>query len=74
MIFALANDYKHGTVWNLNDVQILSGQISYYKMIEPESIDKLIDDYSKKTGVDIPKLIKQILSNKISSASMSTAL
>ena len=74
MLFALVNDYKRGTVWNLNDVQILSGQISYYKMVEPETIDKLIDDYSKKTGVDIPNLIKQILSHKISSVPAHAAM
>ena len=74
MLFALVNDYKRGTIWSLNDVQILSGQISYYKMVESESIDKLIDDYSKKTGVDIPNLIKQILSQKISSKPVAMSL
>lgn len=67
LLFALANDYKRGVIWDLNDVQILAGQISFYKMVEKDAIEKLIDGYSKKTGVDIPDLIHRILAQKITS-------
>ena len=50
--------------WPLEEIQHLSGLISYYRMVEREYIDYLIAHYSKKFRADIAKLIHDDLSIK----------
>jgi len=55
-------DRKTTTPWPLNDVQVLSGLISYYRMVEREYINHVLHQYSNKHGVDVEKCIKADLS------------
>lgn len=51
-------DCKSGNRWEPNEVQVLQGNISYYRMVEEEYIDYIIEHYNEKFGVDIHELIK----------------
>ena len=48
--------------WSRNDIQVLGGLISYYRMVEKEYIDYIIQQYSAKFGEDVEKAIKTDLS------------
>lgn len=56
-----ALDKKAGTDWALVDVQHLDGLRSYYKMVEGETIDRIIQFMSNKFQVDIQSAIKKDL-------------
>lgn len=53
---------KSGQNWELHDVQVLSGLISYYRMIERDYIDYILHTYSEKNQFDILAGIKADLS------------
>jgi hypothetical protein len=55
-------DRKAGNGWELHDIQVLSGLISYYRMVERAYIDYLIKQCGEKHGTDIEKTIKADLS------------
>jgi hypothetical protein len=55
-------DRKSGNGWCRNDIQVLGGFISYYKMVERDYIDYLLRHYSDKHGADIQSCIKNDLS------------
>lgn len=56
-----ALDKKAGTDWALADVQHLDGIRSYYKMVEGETIDRIVQFMSNKFQVDIKAAIKKDL-------------
>lgn len=58
---AFAKDEINGNPWSLEDIQRLEGFRSYYRMVEGETIDKIVNHVSSKCGVDIIKLIKDRL-------------
>jgi hypothetical protein len=62
MIDNYIRDRKSGNGWDRNDIQVLSGLISYYRMVEKEYIDYLIHQYSDKHGADIEQCIRADLS------------
>jgi len=53
---------KSGESWDLHDVQVLNGLISYYCMIEKDYINYVIKQYGEKNGIDILASIKADLS------------
>jgi retron-type reverse transcriptase len=53
---------QQGQTWELHDVQVLSGLISYFRMIERDYIDYVITSYSQKNQFDIMANIKSDLS------------
>lgn len=55
-------DGKSGNPWSKNEVQVLEGLRNYYRMIEKETIDGIVERLSKKFDVDIVHKIKQDLS------------
>jgi hypothetical protein len=55
-------DRKSGSGWDRHDIQVLGGLISYYRMVEREYIDYLLNQYSEKHGEEIEKCIKADLS------------
>lgn len=61
MLAAYAKDRKNGTEWELGDVQQLAGMCSYYKMVEGETIDRIIEHISQKQGLKISEQMKQDL-------------
>lgn len=56
-------DYKNGTPWGIEDVRILEGHRNYYRMIEPEVIDKIVSEIAEKYQVNVIKMIKHDLKN-----------
>lgn len=55
-------DKKKGINWDLHDVQVFAGLISYYRMVEKDYINYVIDQNNKKFNVNIEALIKEDLS------------
>jgi len=51
-------DRKTGNRWELHDIQVLSGLISYYRMVEKDYINYLLRQYSEKHKADVEKCIK----------------
>lgn len=60
-VFQFMTDYDRGMPWSLEDTQHLAGQLSYYKMVEPEFVTMLLDKYAQKFGKDVMEAIKTIL-------------
>ena len=54
-------DINNGERWSLEDVQILAGQLSYYRMVEREAIDGILKHVGEKYGIDIMSEIKKDL-------------
>lgn len=54
-------DKKNGIEWNLSDVQVMEGYRNYYKMIEGETIDKIIYHIDKKFRTNVVEMIKEDL-------------
>ena len=64
MICNYINDAKRGVQWDLNDVQVFRGLISYYIMVERGYIVHTIIEYNKKFGVNLMKMIHDDLGNR----------
>jgi len=62
MLDGYVRSKKAGNGWELHDVQVLSGLISYYRMVEKEYIDYILKQYSEKNNFDIEQSIKADLS------------
>ena len=56
-------DKKKGVPWDLHDVQVFSGLISYYRMIEKDYINYVIEQNNKKFDVNLEALIKEDLAS-----------
>ena len=56
-----ASDVVQGSRWSLEDVQVLAGQLSYYRMVERDAIDNIIAHIGGKHNVDIMLEIKSDL-------------
>lgn len=54
-------DKKNGIGWDLSDVQVMEGYRNYYKMIEGETIDKIIYHIDKKFRTNVVEMIKEDL-------------
>lgn len=54
-------DLTKGNPWSIIDTQTLMGKISYYRAIEPEYINYVIQQYSKKFNKDLDKEAKKII-------------
>ena len=55
-------DRQAGNSWDKHDIQVLSGLISYYRMVEREYIDYIISQYSEKHRLNIEICIRQDIS------------
>lgn len=54
-------DKKNGKNWDKNDVQVMDGYRNYYRMVEGETIDRIVAHVSSKFGVNVEKMIKEDL-------------
>lgn len=59
MICNFIADYKSGVRWTQEDLQHVLGLISYYKMVEPENIGKMVSSLDGKFGVNSVHLLKK---------------
>lgn len=58
MLSSYVMDKKNGKDWDKSDIQTMEGYRNYYRMVEGEKIDKIVEHLSQKFGVDIISLIK----------------
>lgn len=65
MLFSFMNDDKNGNTWSTEDVQHLLGLISYYKMVEGDAINAIIQAYSQKFNKSVEETLKAILRNAV---------
>lgn len=61
MVFNFLKDYLADKRWPQEDVAVLQGQLAYFKHIEPNYVQYVIDHYSEKTGVNFYSALKQAL-------------
>ncbi len=61
MICNFILDTKNGKVWDLDDVQHLSGLLSYYRMIEKDYFNNILKKANDKWNVDCERMIKTYL-------------
>lgn len=61
MLSSYIMDNKNGSRWDRADVQTLEGYRNYYRMVEPEVIDGMIDHINRKFNVDSVAMIKEDL-------------
>ena len=61
MLFSFMNDEKNNRCWSLEDTQHLQGLISYYRMVEKDTINAIIKSYSEKFNKDVEQTIKEVL-------------
>ncbi len=54
-------DSKNGTPWDKSEVQVLEGSRNYYRMVEQENIDKIVERVNRKFGVNVAEMIKEDL-------------
>ena len=52
MLSSYVMDRKNGVVWDKSDIQTMEGYRNYYKMVEGDSIDRIVNHIGNKFGVD----------------------
>ncbi len=60
-IYTFLRDDMAGNPWSVEDTQELQGQLSYYRSVEPENINAIVQSYNTKFKHDVDKTIKRIL-------------
>lgn len=61
MMYNYITDKRNGLEWDKNDIQIMMGLYSYYKMVEGDTIDAIVSHLGSKLGVDIIQVMKSDL-------------
>lgn len=62
-VFQFMTDFAAKNPWNIEDTQQLQGEISYYKMVEGDVIQEIIDKYSEKFGFSVMAAIKDVITS-----------
>lgn len=57
-ITSYVKDREHNVFWDLNDLQVLQGNIAYCRMVEPETTDKIIAKLNGKFNADVMGFLK----------------
>lgn len=63
MLSSYIMDKKNGVQWDKSDIQVMEGYRNYYRMIEGDVIDKMVEHISNKFDVNVIKMIKEDLKN-----------
>lgn len=61
MLYNYITDKRKGISWPREDIQTMQGLHSYYRMVEPETIDAIVKHTNEKMETDILRLIKDNL-------------
>lgn len=61
MLYNYITDKKNGVAWSHEDLMYMQGLHSYYRMVEEQTIDAIVQHINKKMGVDVIRLIKNDL-------------
>ena len=54
-------DKRNKVDWDIHDVLVLRGKISYYKMVEPDYIEQFIRWFNEKNNVNLLKMLREDL-------------
>lgn len=54
-------DSRNNIPWDISDIQAMEGLRSYYKMVEGDTIDRIIAHVNQKFGVKVESMIRQAL-------------
>ena len=58
----LIMDYKNHKTWPVDEVQQYAGLVSYYKMVEKDYFENLIEHFNEKFKVNLKFILKNLLS------------
>lgn len=61
MVFQFMTDDAKGNKWPIEDVQHFLGLVSYYRMVERESIDSILSAYSQRFNKNVEATAKALL-------------
>lgn len=61
MLYNYITDKRKGISWPREDIQTMQGLHSYYRMVEPETIDAIVKHTNEKMETDVLRLIKDNL-------------
>jgi retron-type reverse transcriptase len=61
----LIMDYKNGKRWPIDEAQQYAGLVSYYKMVEKDYFENLIERFNNKFNVNVKEILKRMTSNSI---------
>lgn len=61
MLYNYITDKRKGISWPREDIQSMQGLHSYYRMVEPETIDAIVKHTNEKMETDVLRLIKDDL-------------
>lgn len=61
MLYNYITDKRKGISWPREDIQTMQGLHSYYRMVEPETIDAIVKHTNEKMETDVLRLIKDDL-------------
>lgn len=61
MLYNYITDKKNRVAWNKEDIQVMHGLYSYYRMVEPDTIDAIIKHINEKMSVNVLHMIKDDL-------------
>jgi len=61
MLYNYITDKRNGIDWAKEDLQVLQGLHSYYRMVERDNIDAIVKHINGKMNVDVMRLIKEDL-------------
>lgn len=58
MLSSYIMDRRNGKTWDVHDIQVMEGLRNYYRMIEGDAIDRIIDHINQKFNVNVRQMIK----------------
>ncbi|MGF6375050.1 retron-type reverse transcriptase [Clostridiales Family XIII bacterium PM5-7] len=65
MITNFMMDVQNGNFWDVKDIQVMMGNISYLKSVEPKSCEQIIEKYNKKFNANVLDTMKECLNVNI---------
>lgn len=63
LLFNYAKDKQNGICWSVEEIQYTLGLMSYYRMVNKESIDGIISHYSNKFNFNIEQSMRDDLAS-----------
>ena len=61
MLASYIMDKKNGKAWDKSDIMTMEGYRNYYRMVEKETIDGIVEKLNEKFQVDVVDMIKRDL-------------
>lgn len=61
MLTTYIMDRKKGVEWDRTDIQVMDGYRNYYRMVEKDTIDDIVNHLNEKFNVNVCKMIKSDL-------------